>query len=97
MTFATGGFAYGGVSSRAKVAGTAFNVSKNTVGTGWTAGGGIEYAVTENVSFKTEYLYVDLGKSNLFNGTIGGIAVNAGIKTTEQLVRAGVNLRLGAM
>jgi transposase len=31
---------------------------------GWTAGAGIEYAVTNNISAKVEYLYVDLGSQN---------------------------------
>ncbi len=33
--------------------------------TGYTAGGGFEYAAWRNVSFKAEYLYVNLGSSNI--------------------------------
>jgi outer membrane immunogenic protein len=32
--------------------------------TGYTAGGGLEYAAWRNVSFKVEYLYVNLGSSD---------------------------------
>jgi outer membrane immunogenic protein len=31
---------------------------------GWTAGGGIEYALGQNISLKAEYLYVDLGEAD---------------------------------
>lgn len=33
--------------------------------TGYTAGGGFEYAAWRNVSFKAEYLYVNLGSSSI--------------------------------
>jgi outer membrane immunogenic protein len=34
------------------------------VETGWALGGGIEYAITPQVSLKAEYLYMDFGASN---------------------------------
>lgn len=33
--------------------------------TGWTIGGGVEYAVTNNISLRLEGLYVDLGSTTL--------------------------------
>ncbi|WP_246721966.1 outer membrane protein [Methylosinus sp. H3A] len=45
LVYGTGGFAYGG-SSGAQ--------------TGWTSGGGVEWAFASNWSAKVEYLYVDL-------------------------------------
>ena len=38
--------------------------SSSRMATGWTAGGGLEYAVWQNISVKVEYLYVNLGKGN---------------------------------
>jgi outer membrane immunogenic protein len=32
---------------------------------GWTLGAGAEYALTSSVSIRAEYLYLDLGKSNV--------------------------------
>jgi outer membrane immunogenic protein len=32
--------------------------------TGWTAGGGFEFALSQNISLKAEYLYVNLGTDN---------------------------------
>lgn len=53
---------------------------------GWTAGAGLEVALTANLSAKLEYLYVDLGDQR-FN--------NAGrsVDLTANLVRAGINYR----
>ena len=31
---------------------------------GWTIGAGAEYAVTNNITIKGEYLYADLGSQN---------------------------------
>ncbi|MDQ0393894.1 outer membrane protein [Labrys monachus] len=41
-----------------------FSGSTNAVRWGWTAGGGVEYAITDHLAIKAEYLYVDLGKKN---------------------------------
>src|SRR5438034_7851288 len=35
--------------------------ASNPVKAGWTAGGGIEYAFTNQMTVKIEYLYLDLG------------------------------------
>ena len=80
MIYATGGVAYGGGNSQ-------FTVFDNTTGSfwsgnpsktrvGWTIGGGVEYAVTNNITIKGEYLYADLGSSsfNSLGNTASAIA-----------------------
>ena len=61
--------------------------------TGWTAGAGLEYAITQNLTFKAEYLYVDLGKQNI-TGDLGS-DVPPGLSFTEHwtanIVRVGLN------
>lgn len=98
LLYATGGLAYGGVNSYLNASATgvgAFGVSKNTTGTGWTVGGGFEYALTNNWSFRAEYLYVDLGKESLYNGPLFGTGVNLGVEPRDNIVRVGLNYKFG--
>ncbi|MGP0061260.1 MAG: outer membrane protein [Beijerinckiaceae bacterium] len=54
---------------------------------GYVLGLGLEYALTNNVSVKAEYLYSYYGKANYFGGTVDSI--NAG--TNFSTLKAGVN------
>ena len=68
MFYATGGVAYGGGSASY----SAFDATNDLFWTGnpsssrvgWTIGGGVEYAITNNITIKGEYLYYDLGSTN---------------------------------
>ncbi len=51
---------------------------------GWAAGGGVEAALTDNISVKGEYLYVDLGEEEIGGDDVG---INA------HTVKGGVNYR----
>ena len=68
MIYATGGVAYGGGSSNFSAfdaaTGAFWSGSPSSTRVGWTIGGGVEYAVTNNITIKGEYLYADLGSSN---------------------------------
>ena len=61
-----------------------------TYGT-WTAGGGLEYGITDNLSARLEYLYLDTGNVNV--GTIGPPATAITSRAQDNLVRAGLNYR----
>jgi outer membrane immunogenic protein len=96
LLYGTGGWAYGKTTTRLNVSIPGIfsdNSSHDVDRSGWTAGAGFEYAFLPNVTFKTEYLYVDLGTENVFTGNVFGGAVPFTIddKTTFHLVRAGVN------
>lgn len=80
LPYITGGFAYGNNSV------DYLGLSQSQTLTGWTAGAGIEYALTDHWTAKTEYLYTDLGSK--FYDSIGA---NAGV--TAQTVRAGINFK----
>ena len=68
MIYATGGVAYGGGNSQFSVfdatTGSFFSGNPSSTRVGWTIGGGVEYAITNNITIKGEYLYADLGSSN---------------------------------
>jgi len=63
LFYGTGGAAYGKV----KVSGSyndgdfGSSFSDSDTNWGWTAGAGVEYGITKNITLKAEYLYVDLG------------------------------------
>lgn len=72
---------------------------------GWTAGAGVEYAFTDAISLKVEYLYVNLGRISCPSGTICSFdtqtnpitgttpAADGSAGFTENLVRAGINYK----
>ncbi len=65
LVFATvGATAAGG---KVEVPGTG---KKDDILIGWTAGGGVEYAITDNILMRGEYRYSDFGKKD-FGSTIG--------------------------
>jgi outer membrane immunogenic protein len=55
--------------------------------TGWTVGGGLEYAFTDNLSAKVEGLYVNLDQDDNFLGIDNDAEFG--------VVRAGLNFRFG--
>lgn len=102
LLYVTGGWAYGRVKSTGYIDqysgydtdGASFSRSNNMTG-GWTVGAGLEYALTNNLSFKTEYLFVDLGKKTVLsydNGKSGALIKQ---DTRFHVVRAGLNYRFG--
>jgi outer membrane immunogenic protein len=65
--------------------------------TGWTAGGGIEYALPRNWSAKLEYDFMDFGTRSYpfdLTPTVFGVA-NVDIKQRVQVVKFGLNYRFG--
>jgi outer membrane immunogenic protein len=68
LIYGTGGVAFGGINtdfelSGVGAAGVPFfaTTSRSNSRTGWTVGGGIEYAVTNNWSIGAEYRFTDFG------------------------------------
>ncbi len=70
---------------------------KNKTQTGWAAGGGIEYAATSRMTFKAEYLYVDLGSFRLNSSTqstLGPISYLMSTSYKENTLRLGINYKM---
>lgn len=97
LVYGTAGLASGKTDSYINLDGMSESVSKTK--TGWTAGIGAEYAFNDNWSLKSEYMYTDLGKANLFSGDIieghpkspQGLAGSLDRKFNFHMVRVGIN------
>ena len=97
LLFATGGWAYGRnkittsgtLTDAVSGASLSFTNASSKSMSGWTLGGGVEYAFMQNVTAKLEYLYADLGKSTFSAGTFGSTPVSNKVN----IIRAGVNYR----
>ena len=61
-----------------------------TYGT-WIAGAGVEYGITDNLSARVEYLYLE--KNNIATGVIGPPPTQITSHLQDNLVRAGLNYR----
>ena len=63
---------------------------------GWTAGGGLEYAILPNMTIKGEYFFVDLGShSAVYPVTFSASPVTANYKPKENIVRFSLNFKFG--
>jgi outer membrane immunogenic protein len=101
LIYATGGFAYGGLSN--SVSGPVLldgPYSYSGVATGYVLGAGIEYAIDKNWSIRTEYEFVDFGKHDPRNSSGAPYSQIAGggyatVKNDEfNLFRVGLNYKL---
>lgn len=85
LIFAAGGLAVGDVNATCCTALAPDNENSETL-YGWTIGGGLEWAVTEAISVKAEYLFVDLGHVDIPTPA----PTEADVDETH-IVRAGIN------
>jgi outer membrane immunogenic protein len=114
LIYGTGGVAFGGFTSNLILNGLTPTTVPFPIGnryfsnslTGWTAGGGIQYAVTDNWWVFAEYRYIDFGS---FNNTLAnnftpkkkllGIAVvnNSNPQLQENQVQVGFSYRFNLL
>jgi outer membrane immunogenic protein len=97
LIYATGGLAVANVEVNIDNLGfDGDNYSDSDTLTGWTAGAGVEYRLTENVSVGAEYLYVDLGtvETNYELQTLGPVVdIHSETDFTMNIVKASLNYR----
>ena len=111
MIYATGGVAFGGFNGTACgnfaggtfVDGTTFSgfggcTSASTTRVGWTVGGGLEYAVTNNWSIRAEYRYSDFGHGTIYangfdNPILGAAGAFVNRHFTENRVQVGASYK----
>jgi outer membrane immunogenic protein len=86
LPYITGGAAFGNI--KASTPGFPGGSATNA---GWTAGAGIEYAISRNWSLKAEYLYVDLGHFDC--GLSCSLIAPDHVSFNANIVRGGINFR----
>ena len=99
LIYATGGLAFAHLQSTASIApavpgGSVLAGSEDNWRGGWTVGGGIEHMFAPNWSVKGEYLYYDLGTTDVALVTIAGAPNETGTishSNTGHIIRAGLN------
>jgi outer membrane immunogenic protein len=100
LLYVTGGLAYADV----KLSGAITNpgcfgfcgaTTRSNYQTGWTVGGGLEYAFAPNWSAKVEYLYYDLGSlsQQIVDPRTPGAFIAQSVAFRGNIVRAGVDYR----
>ena len=90
LLYVTGGWAFADVStSVSQTTGVgSVAMSSDDIKSGYTVGGGVEWAFAPNWSLKTEYLYVDLGEDS-FSTPVGTYTTETDFHTA----RVGLNYR----
>jgi outer membrane immunogenic protein len=86
MPYVTGGYAFGDLR---RGFGTAF---ASATADGWVFGGGVEAMFSPSWSAKLEYLYVDLGRTNV---PISGFATD--VDFWSHVLRIGLNYKFGTL
>jgi outer membrane immunogenic protein len=98
LAYGTFGVAYGQVKETATVTSGGVSATANfkDVKAGWTAGAGLESAFGGGWSWKVEYLYMDLGKTEQTLATPGlGTLASLTHRFTDNIVRVGFNYKWG--
>jgi outer membrane immunogenic protein len=97
LIYGTGGAAFGSLHNTATNLTTGGVDTFDTSRVGWTVGGGVEYAVSNNWSIRAEYRYTDLGNftDTLTNstGAMAGGPFAIHIHNIDNAVRAGFSYK----
>ena len=101
LIYVTGGLAIGDVKNTFSVGIPSVGYtpppwSNRGVELGWSAGAGLEYAITDSISLKAEYLHYDLGQRVLRAtdaAVFPGQFLNYGFATSGEIGRVGFNVK----
>src|ERR1700688_1746270 len=93
LPYVTGGFAWGHSHVNVNDGGRSVVSSPGQTQVGWTAGAGVEFAVSGNWSAKVEYDYIDLSRRMYDLSGFGLPSIN--VDPNIHLVKFGLNYRFG--
>ncbi|QAY94965.1 porin family protein [Methylovirgula ligni] len=71
LIYAKGGYAWFGGSAEQTTTNPGYVTTGTSTFSGWTAGGGVEYLITQNISVKAEYLHFDFGSKGGYQTNVG--------------------------
>jgi outer membrane immunogenic protein len=93
LPYVTGGWAFGHgeINGTRTTGGVSTTFSGSESYSGWTVGGGVEWAFANNWSAKVEYLYINFGDGPTVPVTTGLNVVSGNL--TDNIVRVGVNYK----
>jgi outer membrane immunogenic protein len=90
LPYVTGGVAFASLKNE-YISTFPFAVNRGSSATGWTVGGGLEYAFDMHWSAKAEYLYVKFPDKSVAVG--GGTGYVFNFSDSESIARIGINYR----
>jgi opacity protein-like surface antigen len=102
LIYGTGGVAFAGFSSIFSVNGTDAigpffaNGRGSTTRVGWTAGGGVQYAINNNWSVRVEYRYSDFGRiTDRPSFSVAGLTYSTNRQLEQNQVQVGFSYKFG--
>ncbi len=93
LFYATGGVAFGGLNNTYANTLNGLTDSFHQTRVGYTIGGGVEYAITNNWSIRAEYRHTDFGKVTNVLATSTGAGVAARTREVDNRVQAGFSYK----
>jgi outer membrane immunogenic protein len=97
LPYITGGWAYGhgNISGTGTTtpAGTVLAFSASQDYSGWTVGGGVEWAFMDHWSAKAEYLYINFGNGPTVTANGAGTLAIVSGRMTDNIARLGINYK----
>jgi outer membrane immunogenic protein len=90
LFYATGGVAIADFNNSYNNAGVGLDSDGHTR-FGWTVGGGVAYAITNNLSVRAEYRYTDFGSTNDVLANSTGGALQTRVHESDNAVRVGIS------
>lgn len=94
LIYSTGGVAFAPFRNQFALGGLVDDQTSTRLG--WTVGGGIEYAITNNWSIRAEYRYTDYGHYSDVLATTTGGALSVNKHETDNRIQAGFSYKFGA-
>jgi outer membrane immunogenic protein len=92
LAYGTGGVAFANLKDQYSSPAFPFTTSASSSATGWTAGGGVEYALADHWTVKAEYLHVGFPSRSATTSPFGN-TYNFAFKDSVDIGRVGVNYK----